>query len=187
MKPLTRIQFFLFASLTTALSTISVSATSAYWDFENAQRWIGDSAEGNVGYCSEKSIRWTSPQLGFDINQDSVDDFMMPIGCYQGEAVDGAKHNLKVRAAWKMYCSNERKHYDCTLELFGSEVIEATAVVGVDLNSKGMAMPQKFGAASSYAKKYAYGNLLMIDDTADDDATNKGDHTPPKKEWSNDF
>jgi hypothetical protein len=142
MKPLTRIQFFLFASLTTALSTISVSATSAYWDFENAQRWIGDSAEGNVGYCSEKSIRWTSPQLGFDINQDSVDDFMMPIGCYQGEAADGAKHNLKVRAAWKMYCSNEGKHYDCTLELFGSEVIEATAVADdISLGSDGGGNP----------------------------------------------
>ena len=142
MKRLTRIQFFLFASLTMALSTISVSATSAYWDFENAQRWIGDSAEGNVGYCSEKSIRWTSPQLGFDINQDSVDDFMMPIGCYQGEAADGAKHNLKVRAAWKMYCSNEGKHYDCTLELFGSEVIEATAVADdISLGSDGGGNP----------------------------------------------
>lgn len=68
-----------------------------------------------------------------------------------------------------------------------NQMIEATAVVGVDLNSKGMAMPQKFGTASSYAKKYAYGNLLMIDDTADDDATNKGNSAPQKQEWSNDF
>ena len=33
-------------------------------------------------------------------------------------------------------------------------------------------MPQKFGAASSYGKKYALGNLFLIDDTADSDATN---------------
>jgi hypothetical protein len=33
-------------------------------------------------------------------------------------------------------------------------------------------MPQKFGSASSYGKKYALGNLLLIDDTADADATN---------------
>jgi len=33
-------------------------------------------------------------------------------------------------------------------------------------------MPQRFGAASSYGKKYALGNLLLIDDTADADATN---------------
>jgi hypothetical protein len=38
-----------------------------------------------------------------------------------------------------------------------------------------MQMPQKFGSASSYAKKYALGNLLLIDDTQDDDATNKGE------------
>jgi hypothetical protein len=50
--------------------------------------------------------------------------------------------------------------------------VEGTAVVGIDLNQKGMQMPQKFGSASSYGKKYALGNLLLIDDTADSDATN---------------
>lgn len=51
--------------------------------------------------------------------------------------------------------------------------ITATAIVGVDLEQKGMQMPQKFGSASSYAKKYALGNLLLIDDTQDADASNK--------------
>ena len=46
------------------------------------------------------------------------------------------------------------------------ETIEATAIVGVDLNAKGQQMPQRFGSASSYGKKYALGNLLLIDDTA---------------------
>ena len=54
----------------------------------------------------------------------------------------------------------------------GTNAINATAVVGVDLNQKGMQMPQKFGAASSYGKKYALGNLFLIDDTQDSDATN---------------
>ena len=54
----------------------------------------------------------------------------------------------------------------------GKETINATAVVGVDLNQKGMQMPQRFGAASSYGKKYALGNLFLIDDTQDSDATN---------------
>ncbi len=54
----------------------------------------------------------------------------------------------------------------------GKETINATAVVGVDLDQKGMQMPQRFGAASSYAKKYALGNLFLIDDTKDSDATN---------------
>ena len=35
-----------------------------------------------------------------------------------------------------------------------------------------MQTPQQFGSASSYAKKYALGNLLLIDDTQDSDATN---------------
>ena len=52
------------------------------------------------------------------------------------------------------------------------EQISANAFVGIDFNQKGMQEPQKFGSASSYGKKYALGNLLLIDDTADADATN---------------
>ena len=65
----------------------------------------------------------------------------------------------------------------------GKDFMEATAIVGVDLNQKGMNTPQQFGSASSYAKKYALGNLFLIDDTADSDATNdhgKKKFTPKK-------
>jgi hypothetical protein len=51
----------------------------------------------------------------------------------------------------------------------GINAILATAIVGVDLDQKGMQMPQKFGSASSYGKKYALGNLFLIDDTQDPD------------------
>ena len=54
----------------------------------------------------------------------------------------------------------------------GKNAIHATAIVGVDLNQKGMQTPQQFGSASSYAKKYALGNLFLIDDTQDSDAAN---------------
>lgn len=54
----------------------------------------------------------------------------------------------------------------------GKDEIFATAIVGVDLNQKGMQVPQQFGSASSYAKKYSLGNLLLIDDTQDSDAVN---------------
>jgi hypothetical protein len=54
----------------------------------------------------------------------------------------------------------------------GKDSINATAIVGVDLGQKGMQTAQQFGAASSYGKKYALGNLFLIDDTADADATN---------------
>ena len=60
----------------------------------------------------------------------------------------------------------------------GENAIHATAIVGVDLAQKGMNVPQQFGSASSYAKKYALGNLFLIDDTADSDATN--DHGKKK-------
>ena len=54
----------------------------------------------------------------------------------------------------------------------GKDIIESQAVVGVDTDQKGMQMPQRYGAASSYGKKYALGNLFLIDDTQDADATN---------------
>ena len=54
----------------------------------------------------------------------------------------------------------------------GENSINATALVGVDLNQKGMQTAQQFGAASTYGKKYALGNLFLIDDTQDSDATN---------------
>ena len=54
----------------------------------------------------------------------------------------------------------------------GENQIIATAVVGVDLTQKGMQTSQQFGAASTYGKKYALGNLLLIDDTEDADASN---------------
>ena len=63
----------------------------------------------------------------------------------------------------------------------GESAIHATAVVGVDLDQKGMQMPQKFGSASSYGKKYALGNLFLIDDTQDSDAGNShGKNSKPK-------
>ena len=52
----------------------------------------------------------------------------------------------------------------------GVDAIHATALVGVDLNQKGMQTAQQFGAASTYGKKYALGNLLLIDDTEDADS-----------------
>jgi len=63
----------------------------------------------------------------------------------------------------------------------GESAIHAKAIVGVDLNQKGMQVPQQFGSASSYGKKYALGNLFLIDDTADSDATNKHGKAPKAK------
>ena len=63
----------------------------------------------------------------------------------------------------------------------GKEAIHASAIVGVDLNQKGMQTPQQFGSASSYGKKYALGNLFLIDDTQDSDAVNTHGKAPKAK------
>lgn len=64
----------------------------------------------------------------------------------------------------------------------GLNTYGATAIVGVDMEQKGMQMPQRYGSASSYGKKYALGNLFLIDDTQDSDATNTHDQKPFLKE-----
>tara|TARA_R110002167_G_scaffold190373_3_gene392696 strand:+ start:9539 stop:10057 length:519 start_codon:yes stop_codon:yes gene_type:complete len=61
--------------------------------------------------------------------------------------------------------------------------VSAVALVAIDMEQRGMNAPQKFGSASSYGKKYALGNLFLIDDTADSDATNThGKTAKPKLE-----
>ena len=65
--------------------------------------------------------------------------------------------------------------------------VEATAIVGVDLMQKGMQTPQQFGTASSYGKKYALGNLFLIDDTQDSDAVNDHSKTLPDLQKAKDY
>ncbi len=68
----------------------------------------------------------------------------------------------------------------------GGSEITSKAIVGIDLEQKGMQMPQRYGAASSYGKKYALGNLFLIDDTQDSDATNQhGKATASKQKLTN--
>ena len=50
--------------------------------------------------------------------------------------------------------------------------IESEDSALIDLQARGQQMPLRSGSASSYAKKYALGNLFGIDDTKDSDSTN---------------
>tara|TARA_R110002020_G_scaffold33491_1_gene101897 strand:+ start:28 stop:588 length:561 start_codon:yes stop_codon:yes gene_type:complete len=56
------------------------------------------------------------------------------------------------------------------------ETYAVEAQAGVNPERKGMDIAQSFGASSSYAKKYALGNLFLLDDTKDADSD-----APPKK------
>ena len=82
---------------------------------------------------------------------------------------------------------------DESFELCGIPVVRATAKficsygelwvtadAGIDVHQKGMNYAQAFGASSSYARKYALGGLLLLDDVADADATEKHDKTELK-------
>jgi len=52
----------------------------------------------------------------------------------------------------------------------GKDSITLSAQAGVNPERKGMDIAQSFGASSSYAKKYALGNLFLLDDTKDADS-----------------
>jgi len=60
----------------------------------------------------------------------------------------------------------------------GKVINASDAQAGIE-KAGGMALPQAFGSASSYARKYALNGLFLIDDTKDADATN--DHKTEKK------
>jgi hypothetical protein len=67
----------------------------------------------------------------------------------------------------------------CTAQLITPlGAFQTTASAGIDINKKGMDSAQCFGSSISYARKYALGGLLLIDDTQDSDATNKHDDKP---------
>jgi hypothetical protein len=79
----------------------------------------------------------------------------------------------------KLKVVGEFPYVEATAKLIDCEEpnmqIESSAQAIIDFNAKGMQHPQRTGAASSYAKKYAIGNLFLLDDTKDSDATNTHD------------
>ena len=61
----------------------------------------------------------------------------------------------------------------------GGVILRSTAQAGIE-KAGGMALPQAFGSASSYARKYALGAMFLLDDTEDADATNTHEKKPAK-------
>ena len=73
----------------------------------------------------------------------------------------------------------------------GDSTIFVEAQAGINPERKGMDIAQSFGSSSSYAKKYALGNLFLLDDTKDaDSSTNPKEVKPvakPKPKMSTDI
>ena len=100
------------------------------------------------------------------------------------------KHNVTVTVNEKLIVDSPVPVIKSTATIYdtkGSMKVEATAIVGVDLMQKGMQTPQQFGSASSYGKKYALGNLFLIDDTQDSDAINDHSKTLPDLQKAKDY
>ena len=100
------------------------------------------------------------------------------------------KHGVTVTINEKLIISEPVPVIKTTATIYdskGSMKVEAAAIVGVDLMQKGMQTPQQFGSASSYGKKYALGNLFLIDDTQDSDAINDHSKTLPDLQKAKDY
>ena len=68
----------------------------------------------------------------------------------------------------------------------GDDTIYVEAQAGINPDRKGMDIAQSFGSSSSYAKKYALGNLFLLDDTKDADS-NKVNEPIAKPEMTTDI
>jgi len=68
----------------------------------------------------------------------------------------------------------------------GERTIFVEAEAGINPNRKGMDIAQSLGSSSSYAKKYALGNLFLLDDTKDADS-NKVNEPISKPEMTTDI
>ena len=67
------------------------------------------------------------------------------------------------------------------IDVESGEVVESSALAREEENKKGMDASQLTGATSSYARKYALGGLLCLDDNKDADATNTHGKDAPTK------
>ena len=105
-------------------------------------------------------------------NYRSAEDILEAIKPYEQKYKVVFKINDKLIQLGEHVCvDSEAKIID--IESIDRESsVSSTAQAIIDFSAKGMQMPQRTGAASSYAKKYALGNLLLLDDTKDSDATN---------------
>jgi len=62
----------------------------------------------------------------------------------------------------------------------GEKTIYVESQAGINPERKGMDIAQSFGSSSSYAKKYALGNLFLLDDTKDADSNKVNEPIKPK-------
>jgi hypothetical protein len=83
-----------------------------------------------------------------------------------------SKYNATILITDEVKTVNEHIYIEATVVFqVGENHISVKAQAGINPNRKGMDVSQSYGSSSSYAKKYALGNLLLLDDTKDADST----------------
>lgn len=82
-----------------------------------------------------------------------------------------AKHDLQLEAKSDLREVADKTTAVVNLKLYDGDkiVAQGDGFAVVDLNKKGMSTEQATGSAFSYASKYAFGQMLLIDDTKDAD------------------
>lgn len=87
------------------------------------------------------------------------------------------KYNAQLSICDEVLEINDIVYIESTCQLaFDGFRESVNAQAGIDLTSTFMSLPQKFGSASSYARKYALSGLFLIDD----ENSNDPDGIPPK-------
>ena len=91
-----------------------------------------------------------------------------------------AKHNALLLITDEVKSVGDNIYIEATAVFqVGENAISVKAQAGINPNRKGMDISQSFGSSSSYAKKYALGNLLLLDDTKDADSKNNTEENKP--------
>lgn len=91
-----------------------------------------------------------------------------------------AKHEVDLVISDEVRCVGDYTFVEATVSCCYEETEwRAKAQAGIE-KAGGMALPQAFGSASSYARKYALGAMFLLDDTEDADSTNQ--HKAPTAE-----
>ena len=90
------------------------------------------------------------------------------------------KHEASLSLSDEVVAVGDRIYTKATATLSaGEESVSSTAFAREADDQKGMTAAQVSGSTSSYARKYALGGLLCLDDSEDDDATNDHGKSAP--------
>ena len=107
-------------------------------------------------------------------NYRKAEDILLAI---KKELRDGRYPDVSIITDIEPISIADRLFIKCTAKLNGhGETITSNGYAELEESKKGMDLAQLTGSATSYAKKYALGNLFAIDDSSDDPDTKDNSH-----------